>query len=250
MPQPSVAYLQRQCPLSVERSRSRRAAAGAAAAERLARRMQGSAASLMLVVGLLATAGADLASGQGSRLKAAADGAQGLLTAGSRGSAVASLQRALGVPVDGAFGPRTAAAVRRFQARRGLDVDGVAGPATLAALGVRAAATVVRAPRSRGAGSRSAGTGGTGVSESAPTSSTAAPTSTAALERIARCESGGNPRAVSSDGRYRGKYQFSSATWRRLGGSGDPAKAPEAQQDRMAAKLVAQTGTSSWPSCA
>jgi murein DD-endopeptidase MepM/ murein hydrolase activator NlpD len=37
-------------------------------------------------------------------------------------------------PMDGGFGPRTAAALRRFQARLGLAVDGVAGAVTLRAL--------------------------------------------------------------------------------------------------------------------
>ena len=70
------------------------------------------------------------------------------------------------------------------------------------------------------------------------------------LARIARCESGGDPTAVSADGRYRGKYQFSRATWRDMGGSGDPAAAPEAEQDRIAAKLLAARGTAPWPNCA
>ena len=69
------------------------------------------------------------------------------------------------------------------------------------------------------------------------------------LEQIAQCESGGNPRAVSPDGRYRGKYQFAPETWQAVGGSGDPAAASEAEQDRRAAILYAQQGASPWPSC-
>jgi peptidoglycan hydrolase CwlO-like protein len=70
-----------------------------------------------------------------------------------------------------------------------------------------------------------------------------------ALDAIARCESGGNPRAVSPDGQYRGKYQFSPSTWQAVGGSGDPAAASEAEQDRRAAMLYAQQGSSPWPIC-
>jgi len=50
--------------------------------------------------------------------------------------------------------------------------------------------------------------------------------SMATLESIASCESGGDPTAVSSDGTYRGKYQFDYGTWASMGGSGDPAAAP------------------------
>ena len=70
------------------------------------------------------------------------------------------------------------------------------------------------------------------------------------LQRIAACESGGDPTAVSAGGRYRGKYQFSRETWRYMGGKGDPARASEAEQDRRAAKLLARAGTSPWPNCA
>ena len=70
------------------------------------------------------------------------------------------------------------------------------------------------------------------------------------LEAIAACESGGDPGAISSDGAYRGKYQFSPATWQALGGSGDPAAAPEPEQDRRAAMLYAQSGGGQWPACA
>jgi hypothetical protein len=69
------------------------------------------------------------------------------------------------------------------------------------------------------------------------------------LEAIAACESGGDPTAVSSDGSYRGKYQFSFETWAAVGGSGDPAAASEAEQDYRAALLYAQSGSSPWPVC-
>jgi Transglycosylase-like domain len=73
--------------------------------------------------------------------------------------------------------------------------------------------------------------------------------SMATLESIASCESGGDPAAVSSDGSYRGKYQFDYGTWESMGGSGDPAAAPEAEQDYRAALLYAQSGASPWPVC-
>lgn len=69
------------------------------------------------------------------------------------------------------------------------------------------------------------------------------------LESIAACESGGDPTAVSSDGSYRGKYQFDYGTWESVGGSGDPAAAPEAEQDYRAALLYSRSGSSPWPVC-
>ena len=86
----------------------------------------------------------------------------------------------------------------------------------------------------------------------APATPASAPASggvSAALERIAQCESGGNPQAVSASGQYRGKYQFDLGTWQSLGGTGDPAAAPEAEQDRLAALLYAQRGPAPWPVC-
>jgi hypothetical protein len=154
----------------------------------------------------------------------------GLATLGGGGS-VKALQRALGVPADGVYGPRTRRAVRAFQRRQGLEVDGIAGPRTRAALGLSSR-------RGRTARRRAAGR--------APNPAAVSPT----LERIAMCESGGDPTRVSASGRYRGKYQFSTETWRDLGGSGDPAAAPEAEQDRRAALLLARRGTAPWPSCA
>jgi Transglycosylase-like domain len=69
------------------------------------------------------------------------------------------------------------------------------------------------------------------------------------LRSIAECESHGNPRAISAGGTYRGKYQFSFATWRSVGGEGDPAEASETEQDRRAAKLYRTGGPGHWPFC-
>ena len=195
---------------SGRRSRARRAEA-----VRRLRRLRGRRAGIVVLgASLVLAGGAAAGSGTPSGPRA------GTAASVSPGVDVAAVQRALGVTADGVFGPQTRRAVRRFQRAKGLVVDGIVGPRTLAALGLKPGA----ATRSKRAAS--------------------------VLERIAACESGGNPAAVSADGRYRGKYQFSRATWRAMGGSGDPAKAPEAEQDRRAAALLAQRGTAPWPSCA
>lgn len=69
------------------------------------------------------------------------------------------------------------------------------------------------------------------------------------LQAIAQCESGGNPKAIGGGGLYRGKYQFSVATWQAVGGSGDPATASEAEQDRRAIMLYERSGPGQWPVC-
>jgi resuscitation-promoting factor RpfB len=146
---------------------------------------------------------------------------------GDRGSAVRRIQEQLGISADGVFGAQTERAVKRFQRRHDLVPDGIVGPLTRGALGLK--------PFSSRSLRRTSG------------HSVRVP---AILRRIAECESGANPRAVSAGGQYRGKYQFSRATWRNLGGSGDPADAPEWLQDRLALKLYRQSGTAPWPSCA
>ena len=143
---------------------------------------------------------------------------------GDRGPAVRRIQAELGITVDGIFGEQTERAVKRFQRSHELVPDGIVGPLTRGALGLR--------PFS---------------SRSLRRTSTRLP---AILRQIAECESGGNPRAISPGGLYRGKYQFSRETWRGLGGSGDPAAAPEWLQDRLALKLYRLRGTAPWPSCA
>jgi hypothetical protein len=77
----------------------------------------------------------------------------------------------------------------------------------------------------------------------------AAPAASATLQAIAACESGGNPSAIGGGGAFRGKYQFTRETWAAMGGSGDPAVAPEYVQDRLAAKLYATSGAGQWPVC-
>jgi hypothetical protein len=79
------------------------------------------------------------------------------------------------------------------------------------------------------------------------TAGTAAPS--AQMSSIAACESGGNPRAIGGGGAFRGKYQFTYASWHAVGGSGDPAAAPEAEQDRRASMLMARSGAGNWPIC-
>jgi hypothetical protein len=68
------------------------------------------------------------------------------------------------------------------------------------------------------------------------------------LEAIAQCESGGNPSTDTGNGFY-GKYQFTLETWAGVGGSGNPAHASEAEQDKRAAILYSQAGAQPWPVC-
>jgi hypothetical protein len=75
-----------------------------------------------------------------------------------------------------------------------------------------------------------------------------AATASPALEAIAACESGGNPGTDTGNGFY-GKYQFTLSTWQSVGGSGNPAAASEAEQNRRAAMLYAREGASPWPVC-
>jgi uncharacterized protein YabE (DUF348 family) len=65
---------------------------------------------------------------------------------------------------------------------------------------------------------------------------------------LARCESGGNPRAVNPAGYY-GLYQFSMSTWRGVGGTGSPADASPEEQTARAQILYNRGGRGSWPHC-
>jgi cell wall-associated NlpC family hydrolase len=99
-------------------------------------------AGATLVIAAVAAA-LPVAGGAQSRAKGSAAAAEvraELLRFGSRGPAVAKVQRALGVEADGIFGPKTRAAVKAFQRSHGLLVDGIVGPKTRAALARPAAA--------------------------------------------------------------------------------------------------------------
>lgn len=66
---------------------------------------------------------------------------------------------------------------------------------------------------------------------------------------LARCESGNNPRAVSSGGTYRGLYQFRLSTWYSVGGTGDPIDASREEQTYRAKRLYLRSGRAPWPYC-
>ncbi len=208
---------------SLRASRERRAAARRTRRWTLRRRgVAACAAAVMALGGGAAVAGTG---GTSSDSTESAQASSTTLKPGSRGPSVKRLQRKLRVTASGYYGSMTKRAVKRFQRRAGLKADGIAGPATLAKLGVRV----------------------TAQPDTSEGSDVEVP---AQLQRIAQCESGGNPRAVSPDGTYRGKYQFDMETWRGLGGTGDPAEAPESEQDRLAVKLYRQRGTAPWGNCA
>jgi peptidoglycan hydrolase-like protein with peptidoglycan-binding domain len=73
-----------------------------------------------------------------------------------RGGGVRTLQRKLGLPADGVFGPQTEAAVKNFQSSHGLTPDGVVGPQTRQALGIGPGATLKRRGSRSGGGGRGA----------------------------------------------------------------------------------------------
>lgn len=97
----------------------------------------------------------------------------------------------------------------------------------------------------------------TATTTAPPTTSTPATGPTAEQWAALRhCESGGRYDAVNPNGRYRGAYQFSQATWDWVAGVAnpsligvDPAAAAPADQDALAFALYEMRGPSPWPTC-
>ena len=68
-------------------------------------------------------------------------------------------------------------------------------------------------------------------------------------QAVARCESGGNPRAVNPTGTYRGKWQMDAGFWATYGGlrfASSPEQAGEAQQDSVAYRGWLARGWQPW----
>jgi len=62
---------------------------------------------------------------------------------------------------------------------------------------------------------------------------------------IVQCESGGDYSARNPSGAG-GAYQMMPGTFHAYGGSGDPASASKAEQDRVAARIYAAEGSAPW----
>jgi Meckel syndrome type 1 protein len=147
---------------SSERSHRRRELLPKARREYARRRnMSAALASAMLAGPGASVAAAQMSNGVKSAVAAESPAQRAIeiregglpLQLGSQGDLVAHVQRALGIPSDGIFGPQTDAAVRQYQASAGLQVDGIVGLATWGAL----------FESGNAAGASAGGTGGSNV---------------------------------------------------------------------------------------
>lgn len=69
------------------------------------------------------------------------------------------------------------------------------------------------------------------------------------FDRLAQCESGGDPTTNTGNGYY-GAFQFDLQTWRSVGRTGYPHEHSYGEQKAAAIDLHAQRGWHPWPTCA
>jgi len=132
--------------------------------------------------------------------------------------------------VDGRFGAKTLAAVKKYQRSKGLQADGIVGPKTRKALKLAGTAS---APA---AASRSASRTGINLARAAM------------WDRIAKCESGGRWSINTGNGYY-GGLQFDYRTWLSVNGDDFAPradKASRAEQITVANRLYAKRGLQPW----
>jgi hypothetical protein len=68
------------------------------------------------------------------------------------------------------------------------------------------------------------------------------------LNRMARCESGGDWFINTGNG-YFGGVQFDLQTWRSVGGSGYPHENTKLEQMYRSVRLIKRRGYAPWPTC-
>lgn len=164
-------------------------------------------------------------------------------------------QTLLRIAATGTHDASTRKVVKRFQRLRGLDTSGIVDIATY--IQIKDAFALLETGGIGVADVDPEAGGGSTVDTTSPAPPFVLPPNVAPitpqerelLDKIAQCESKGDPTVVSANGLYRGKYQFDRSTWKTVGGTGDPAAATEEEQDQRAAILLRQRGTAPWPVC-
>ncbi len=153
-----------------------------------------------------------------------------VLSNGATGRQVELLQRALGIAVDGVYGPETEGAVEKFQASRGLTVDGIAGPETSAALRGNAPAIASAASGQRAFASDTQSEGAAGSEEQGASSGDAV----ARLQHALHLPTDGNfgPETEASVRRLQARHGLTvdgivgPATWGVIGINGEETITP------------------------